>query len=178
MAFLRRRRFISVVGRKSGVPEGLWIKCPACKKAVYGTDVKDNQEVCPQCNYHHRVSAWQRIEWLLDPGSFMETYPNLISADPLGFTIKEVAYSYAQKVTEYQKKTGLKEAIITGFGAIEGERTAFSFMDFSFAGASMGSVVGEKFCRAAEDAIRERVPLISFATSGGARMQEGTLGLM
>ncbi len=178
MAFLRRRRFISVVGRKSAVPEGLWIKCPACKKAVYGTDVKDHQEVCPQCNYHHRLSVWQRIEWLLDPESFTETYPNLISADPLGFTIKEVSYSYAQKVVEYQKKTGLKEAIITGFGTIEGERAAFSFMDFSFAGASMGSVVGEKFCRAADDAIRERVPLVSFATSGGARMQEGTLGLM
>ncbi|HOF39408.1 MAG TPA: hypothetical protein PLD73_04985, partial [Candidatus Hydrogenedentes bacterium] len=70
MAFLRRRRFISVVGRKSGVPEGLWIKCPACKKAVYGTDVKDHQEVCPQCNYHHRITVWQRIEWLLDPESF------------------------------------------------------------------------------------------------------------
>ncbi len=167
-----------MVGRKSGVPEGLWLKCPACKKAVYGTDVKDNHEVCPQCNYHHRVTVWQRIEWLLDPDSFTETHANLRSADPLGFTIKEVSYSYAEKVSGYQKKTGLKEAIVTGFGCIEGERAALSFMDFSFAGASMGSVVGEKFCRAADDAIRERAPLISLATSGGARMQEGTLGLM
>lgn len=178
MAFPQRRRFVSVVGRKSGVPEGLWVKCPACKQAVYRTDVRDNQQVCPQCNYHHRVPVWQRIEWLLDADTFEETYPNLISADPLGFSIEEVSYSYAEKIAEYQEKTGLKEAIITGFGRIEGEPAAFSFMDFSFAGASMGSVVGEKFRRAADDAIRERVPFVSFAASGGARMQEGTLGLM
>jgi acetyl-CoA carboxylase carboxyl transferase subunit beta len=178
MAFPQRRRFVSVVGRKSGVPEGLWVKCPACKQVVYRADVRDNQEVCPHCNYHYRVPVWQRIEWLLDANTFEETHANLISADPLGFTIEQVSYSYAEKIAEYQDKTGLKEAIVTGFGCIEGERAAFSFMDFSFAGASMGSVVGEKFCRVADDAIRERVPLVSFAASGGARMQEGTLGLM
>lgn len=178
MAFLKRRRFVSVIGRKSAVPQGLWVKCPGCRQPVYQPEVDENQQTCPHCNHHHRIGARRRIERLVDPGSFTETHAGVQSTDPLGFTLEEVSYSYADKLKEYRDKTGLTEAIVTGFARIEDQPTALSVMDFSFCGASMGSVVGEKFCRAAEDAIRERTPLVSFAASGGARMQEGILGLM
>ena len=178
MAFLKRRRFISVIGRKSAVPDGLWMKCPGCNQPVLRSEVEQNQWVCPLCSFHHRISARQRIEYLTDPDSFEETNAAIESADPLGFEIEEVSYSYLSKLEGYKKKTGLNEALVTGRASIQEQPTVLGVMDFGFCGASMGSVVGEKFCLAAEDALRDRLPLTVIAASGGARMQEGILSLM
>ena len=178
MSFPKRRRFISVIGRKSAVPEGLWMKCNGCGQPVLSEEVEQNMWVCPRCCYHYRIPARQRIEYLADKGSFEETHGQLVSTDPLGFSIKEVDYSYSAKLKSYQKKTGLNEAIVSGIAAIEQQHLVLAVMDFSFAGASMGSVVGERFCRAAEDAVKQRLPYVVFTASGGARMQEGILSLM
>ncbi|HOE64959.1 MAG TPA: acetyl-CoA carboxylase, carboxyltransferase subunit beta [Candidatus Hydrogenedentes bacterium] len=178
MSFLSRRRFVSVIGRKSAVPDGLWMKCPACKKAVYRAEVEQNLSVCPLCGHHSRLSARQRIETIADPGTFAETHADVESDDPLGFSIGEVNYSYRDKVIQAKQKSLMNEAMVTGFAAVEGSRTVLAAMDFTFRGGSMGSAVGEKFCRAASDAVRERVPLIALTSSGGARMEEGILSLM
>lgn len=176
MAFFKRRRFVSVVGRKSVVPDGLWMKCSSCNQAVYRAEVEKNQQVCPACGHHYRINSVKRIEWTVDPGSFEETHAELNTSDPLNFTVGEV--SYQQKIEKLQAATQLKEALITGFATIDGQRTVLVVMDSTFMMGSMGSVFGEKFCRAVEDAVRERIPLIAFAASGGARMQEGILSLM
>lgn len=178
MAFLKRRRFVSVVGRKSGMPAGLWLKCHGCGQVVYHRDVQENQMVCTLCGYHYRVKARKRLQWLADEGTFQETSQNIESVDPLGFVIKEVDFSYPDKIAQARQKSGLNEAIVTGFAEIEGARTVLGVMDFSFRGGSMGSALGEKFCRAADDAIEAGIPFICVAASGGARMEEGILSLM
>ncbi len=178
MAFLKRRRFVSVVGRKSDLPAGLWMKCHGCQKVVYHKDVQQNQMVCTLCGYHYRVKARKRILWLVDPDSFEETHACLQSSDPLGFVLPEVGFSYPEKLAQARQKSGMNEAMVTGFASIEGTRTALAAMDFSFRGGSMGSALGEKFCRVANDAVEANVPLVVLAASGGARMEEGILSLM
>lgn len=178
MPFLKRRRFIGVIGRKSHVPDGMWMKCPGCNQAVTRKEIEDNQFVCTHCDYHHRIGARKRIEFLVDPDTFEETHKGIVSSDPLGFVVEETSYSYPKKVKESTEKSGLSEAIITGLAAIEGTRTALGVMEFGFLGGSMGSALGEKFVRASEDAIRERIPFVVFSSSGGARMMEGILSLM
>jgi len=178
MPFLKRRRFVSVIGRKSSVPDGLWMKCPGCEKTVASTEVEENCMVCPQCGHHNRITARQRIAYLLDPDSFVETHQEVQTADPLDFVIPEQSYSYPERAKRARAKTDVTESIVTGIGAIEQNRAVFGVMDFSFLGGSMGSALGEKFCRAADDAIRERMPFVVFTSSGGARMDEGILGLM
>lgn len=131
--------------------------------------------VVPQSGYHFPLSASARINSLLDEGSFEERDLGLSSADPLGFKAKS---AYPDKVDEYQKKTGMSDAVIWGSGAILGNSVSISVMDFRFLGASMGSVVGEKITRAAEYALERKIPLIIVSTSGGARMYEGILSLM
>jgi acetyl-CoA carboxylase carboxyl transferase subunit beta len=178
MGFLKRQRFISVIGRKSAVPEGTWIKCPKCNQAVYRPELEANQFVCPLCGYHFRISAWQRVLWLVDPDSFEERYEDIQAADPLGFSVDEVKYSYKDRVKRAQESSGLPEALVTGHARIEGAPAMLSVMDFSFRGGSMGSALGEKFCRMADDAVEEGIPFVMFASSGGARMEEGILSLM
>lgn len=178
MPFLKRRRFVSVIGRKSQVPDGMWMKCPGCNQAVTRKEIEENQQVCTHCDYHHRIGARKRIEFLVDPGSFQETHMGLQSADPLGFVVEETSYSYPKKVKESTEKSGMTEAIVTGFASIENTRTVLGAMEFGFLGGSMGSALGEKFCRAADDAVRERLPMVVFSSSGGARMMEGILSLM
>ena len=178
MAFLKRRRFVSVIGRKSGVPAGLWMKCHGCGKVVYHKDVQENQMVCTLCGYHYRVKASQRIDWIVDPGSFEETHADILPANPLDFEIHEIEYSYEEKLDAGKRKSGINEAMMTGFATIDQVRTVIGAMEFRFCGASMGSVVGEKFCRAADDAIAGKVPFVMICASGGARMQEGILSLM
>ena len=178
MPFLKRRRFVSVIGRKSSVPDGMFTKCPGCEKTVSATEVEENFMVCPQCGHHSRITARQRMGYLLDPESFVETHVEVQSGDPLGFVIPEQSYSYPERVKRAHSKTDVTESIITGFGTIDSARASFGVMDFTFLGGSMGSALGEKFCRAADDAIRERVPDGVFTSSGGARMDEGILGLM
>lgn len=178
MPFLKRRRFVSVIGRKSTVPDGLWTKCRSCSKAVASTELEENLMVCPQCGYHERIGARQRIEYLIDPDSFEETHTRIRSGDPLQFVIPEASYSYPEKAERARAKSDMPESIITGLGSIDGARTVLGIMDFSFMGGSMGSALGEKFCRAAADAIANRIPYVVFTASGGARMEEGILGLM
>lgn len=175
---LKRRRFVSVIGRKSAVPDGLWMKCTGCAQAVTRSEVEENLQVCPHCGHHYRISARKRIEWTVDPGSFEDTHMGIASTDPLGFEVEEAGYSYLERVEQAKEKTGLNEAIVTGFARVEGAPAVLGAMDFSFRGGSMGSALGEKFCRAASDAVQERLPLVLIAASGGARMEEGILSLM
>ena len=160
------------------MPAGLWMKCQGCGQVVYHKDVRENQMVCTLCGYHYRVKASQRLDWIIDAGSFQETHMAIEAANPLGFEIPELGYSYNEKIETGKRKSGLNEAMITGMATVENARAVFGAMEFRFCGASMGSVVGEKFCRAASDAVRERLPLVMICSSGGARMQEGILALM
>jgi len=176
MTFFKRSKFAGFIGEKNRVPDGVWMKCTSCKQPVYRTEVEDNLMVCPACGFHFRIGARDRLEVLLDPESFTETHTDVQSADPLQFTVGKE--TYAQRLERAQNDTGLDEAMITGLGAVEGKRAVFSAMDPGFIMASMGSAVGERFCRAAGDAIRERLCFVCFAASGGARMQEGTVALM
>ena len=177
MAFFTRTPF----GRKnkkqnSGVPDGLWIKCDGCKQTVYKSDIKENMQICPSCGHHYRIGARERIELVADPGSFEETHTGITAADPLEFAVGKETYT--ERISRARELSGLNEALVTGMARIEGIRCAIGGMDSSFVMASMGSAVGEKFCRLVKDAIANEVPLIVFAASGGARMQEGILALM
>lgn len=161
--------------KKKSVPEGLWTKCKNCEEIIYNKELEDNFKVCPKCGYYFRLSAPERIALLLEPKSFKEYDKNLLPADPLSFIVNQ---SYQEKIAEDQKKSGLKEAVITGEGLIGEHRIVIGVLDFEFLGGSMGSVVGEKITRAIEKAIKKKLPLIIVSASGGARMQEGVLSLM
>jgi acetyl-CoA carboxylase carboxyl transferase subunit beta len=149
--------------------------CPSCGSHYRDDELDRNLGVCPQCGHHFALAARERIEQLADPGSFSEEDADLRSADPLGFFDLR---PYAERLAEAELKTGQGDAIVIGRGGIEGEPCQLSVMDFGFMGGSMGSVVGEKFVRACEQAAERRVPLVSVTASGGARMQEGILSLM
>src|SRR5205809_505972 len=154
------------------MPAGIWAKCPRCRNLIYRKELERNLKVCPKCSYHHRLTAVERLEITLDENSFQEYDAGLASTDPLGFE------SYPDKLSEAQAKTEQAEAVLTGEGTIEGWRTVTGALDFYFMGGSMGSAVGEKVARAAERAHAQRLPLLIFSASGGARMQEGVLSLM
>jgi acetyl-CoA carboxylase carboxyl transferase subunit beta len=168
--WLRRPKYGAVERRD--IPPGVWAKCPRCGATVYHRDLVRNLNVCPTCGFHHRLGAEARLAVTVDDGSFEERDADLASGDPLRFD------GYADKLREAREKTGAADAVITGIGRIEGSRTAIAALDFEFMGGSMGSVVGEKITRIAERALEERLPLVVFSASGGARMQEGALSLM
>ncbi len=157
------------------VPQGLWVKCNHCNEIIYRKEVERNRDVCPKCNYHFRISARRRIEITIDEGTFTELFENIAPVDALGFMDMK---RYTDRITAAQQKTELKDAIICGEGSIEGRRLMLGVFEFSFMGGSMGSVVGEKITRLFERAMEEGVPVVIFASSGGARMQEGILSLM
>lgn len=161
--------------KKIKIPEGLWVKCDNCREIIYRKEIDKNLKVCPKCNYHFRISAQERLGLLVDKDTFEEINRDVTSGDPLGF---EDTISYKERIKENQKKSGLKEAVITGEARIKGYPVIIAIMDFSFLGGSMGSAVGEKIVRAAETAHNKRIPLITVASSGGARMQEGIFSLM
>jgi acetyl-CoA carboxylase carboxyl transferase subunit beta len=163
------------IEKKVKIPEGLWVKCENCKEIVYKKEIEKNLKVCPKCNYHFRIGARERLDLIVDEGSFVETEAGVTSGDPLEF---RDTLSYKERITEYQRRSGLKEAIITGDAAINEHPVVVVIMDFFFHGGSMGSAVGEKIVRAAERAMERKVPLVSVASSGGARMQEGIFSLM
>jgi len=154
------------------MPEGLWQKCSGCGEVIHELELKKNLRVCPQCNFHFTLNSQERIEAITDPGTFQETEKNIKSVDALGFK------GYKDKLTKYQKITGLPEAIVTGRAKIIGHPVVLGVMDFRFLGASMGSVVGEKITRAIELATEEKSAIIIVSASGGARMHEGILSLM
>ena len=161
--------------KKVKIPEGLWVKCDNCKEIVYKKEIDKNLKVCPKCDYHFRISAKERIELLADAGSFVEFDTDMCSGDPLNF---KDSISYPERIQANRAKSGLSEAVISGEAVINSFPVILAVMDFSFMGGSMGSVVGEKIARAAETALEKRVTLISIASSGGARMQEGIFSLM
>jgi acetyl-CoA carboxylase carboxyl transferase subunit beta len=142
---------------------------------IYNKQLDGNQRVCPKCGHHFRLRVDLRLGLLLDADTFEERDAGLESLDPLGFVDLK---TYPDRVTEQKEKTGIRDAAVWGFGDIAGQRVSICAMDFAYMGGSMGSVVGEKITRAAEAALEERIPYIAVSTSGGARMQEGTLALM
>jgi acetyl-CoA carboxylase carboxyl transferase subunit beta len=161
---------------KRGVPEGLWKRCPGCQATIFRKEAEKRLGVCPECDYHWYVPARQRVEQVLDEGTFEEWEADLEAADPLHFVDK---VPYPQKIREEQKRTGLREAAVVGTGMIRGRRVAFGVTDSAFIMGSMGSVVGEKLTRTIERATVEQLPLIIISGSGGgARMHEGILSLM
>lgn len=153
----------------------LWSKCFNCNSSIPTKELEKNLMVCPNCGYHFRINARTRIEQFVDKGSFEELYANVAPADPLNFV--DTA-PYKDRQVSAHEKTGLNDAVITGFGDIDGEKAAFAVMDFEYMGGSMGSVVGEKITRIIEAAIEKKLPVIVFTASGGARMQESALSLM
>ena len=155
--------------------EGMWLKCNHCREIVYRKEVDRNNKVCPKCEYHFPISVSERIALLTDLGTFKEWDAEVEPSDPLQFTDSR---SYRDRLKSQQEKTGRKDALVIGEGSINGRRTILAVFDFGFMGGSMGSVVGEKFCRAAEKAQAGKLPLVLVTTSGGARMQEGILSLM
>ena len=158
------------------VPENIAARCPKCKEIIFERDRCRNLKVCPECNYHFRLTARERIGLLVDPDSFVEMDADLISVDPLCFVSQSQVY--AEKIAQERKKAGINEAVITGYATIEGGPLILGVMDFQFIGGSMGSVVGEKLTRAIELAMERRIPLLIASASGGARMQEGLYSLM
>ena len=160
---------------KSSVPEGLWTKCPSCEEVITQTELQQNLQVCPRCQHHMTLGARDRIESLADEGSFQEHDAEMLSVDSLKF--RGVA-TYQDRLETYRKKTGLKDAVITGDATIGGCPVGIAVMDFNFIAATMGSVVGEKITRTIERATKNRWPVIIVSASGGARMYEGMLSLM
>ncbi len=161
--------------KKRDMPEGLFQKCPGCGEVIHHLALAENQRICPKCDFHFSQTARERLEHLLDPESFEEHDAQMVSVDTLKF--KGMA-TYTDRLKTYQKKTGLKDAVITGTGKIEALPVAIAVMDFNFIAATMGSVVGEKLARIVETGTSERLPVIIISASGGARMYEGALSLM
>lgn len=168
----REPEFTSQNTAKPEVPHGLLKKCNVCKSAIFTEDVKKAYYICPKCHNYFRVHAWRRIERVADEGSFEEWNIGLQTTNPLDYK------GYPEKIAQLQEKTGLEEAVVTGVCTIEGQKTALAVCDSRFIMASMGEVVGEKITRTVERATEEGMPVIIFACSGGARMQEGIVSLM
>ena len=160
---------------KKNIPEGLWSKCPECNRVLYQEELERLHYVCPKCDHHLRISARKRLESFLDVEHQFEIAINLQSIDPLKFKDQK---KYKDRYSEAQKSTKEKDALVVKKGLLKGIPIVAAAFDFSFMGGSMGSVVGEKFVRAADASIENKHPLVCFSSSGGARMQEGLFSLM
>lgn len=158
----------------------LVVKCNRCREIIISRELEKNLKVCPRCNYHFKLSASERIDMLVDPGSFVETDADIISVDPLKFVsrTKDEVQEYAKKLNDERQKVKLNEGVVSGHATIEGMPLALAIMDFRFIGGSMGSAVGEKITRAIELGLEKRIPVLIASASGGARMQEGLFSLM
>ena len=174
--FKRNTKGISTsTNEKKEAPDGVWNKCPNCKKALHYTEQAENKYVCMYCNYHLRVGSKEYFEILFDNNAFVELFPNLTSGDPLSFVDTK---SYKDRIIESTKKTGLKDAIRAAHGQIDQQDLVVACMDFNFIGGSMGSVVGEKIARSVDYAIEHKIPFLMISKSGGARMMEAAFSLM
>ena len=162
-------------GSKRTVPEGLWTKCENCTSVLYRPELERNLNVCPKCGTHMAVTARERLKQFLDPEGKREIAAGLEAADPLKFRDSK---RYRDRVATAQRATGEKDALVAMAGALNGRDIVACAFEFRFMGGSMGSVVGEKFARAAQESLRRRAPLVCFSATGGARMQEGLLSLM
>lgn len=161
--------------RSRSVPEGLWIKCTACDSPLYRAELERNLYVCPKCSHHMRIGARERLLKFLDSGSSNEIAAEVVPEDPLRFRDSK---KYRDRLTAAQKNTGEKDALVVLSGSLEGLPVVACAFEFQFLGGSMGSVVGERFRRAVDEAIRRRAALVCFSASGGARMQEALLSLL
>jgi acetyl-CoA carboxylase carboxyl transferase subunit beta len=161
--------------RTRSVPEGIWEKCGGCGAQLYRAELERNLMVCPKCNYHMRLSARQRLDIFLDPGTGREIAERLSPEDPLKFRDSK---KYRDRIVQAQKKTGERDALIAMTGMLKAQPVVACAFEFGFMGGSMGSVVGEKFTRAATYSRENRMPLINFSASGGARMQEALFSLL
>ena len=157
------------------VPEGLWVKCPSCETVLYKTDLDQNQDVCPKCDHHHRIGARARLDAFLDPEGRYEIGQEVVPVDALKFKDSK---KYPERLRDALEATGETDALIVMGGAVHTIPLVTACFEFDFMGGSMGSVVGERFVRGVETAIEQKVPFLSFAASGGARMQEGLLSLL
>ena len=175
MAWFKRDASGLVPQKRKELPDGLWLKCKDCGEIIYKKELDRNLFVCTNCGYHFRLVCKMYVKMLIDEGEFEEFNSHIKSVDTLKFKAMK---KYIDQLKTYHKKTGVFEAVLTGFGKINTIKVVLCVMDFSFAGGSMGSVVGEKIARATKKAIEQRLPLIIVSASGGARMQEGALSLM
>lgn len=166
---------IRTSGRSRSVPEGVWCKCPACDNVLYRAELERNQMVCPKCDHHQRINARVRLGNFLDENNRQEIGTEVKPVDTLKFKDSK---RYKDRITQAQKTTGENDALVAMQGTLKGLPVVVVAFDFGFMGGSMGSVVGEKFVRAAKVALAKKLPLICFAASGGARMQEGLFSLM
>jgi acetyl-CoA carboxylase carboxyl transferase subunit beta len=165
----------SPADRLAAMPANRWAKCPRCAAFIYNKRLDKNLKVCPECTHHFRLSARERVAFLLDAGSFRELDADLTPGDPLGFVDSK---PYTARIADNREKSGVSEAAMYGTGTIGGYHVVLCALDFTFLGGSMGSVVGEKVTRAIELGAKTRTPVIVCSSSGGARMQEGTISLM
>ncbi len=166
---------ISTEKRTRSVPEGVWIKCPQCDAQLYRNELERNLQVCPKCGHHMRIGARQRLDFFLDPDSQQELSSQLEPQDPLKFRDSK---RYRDRIVQAQRNTGEKDALVSVTGTLLGRPIVACAFEFAFMGGSMGSVVGERFARAANHAAENKMPLVSFAASGGARMQEALFSLL
>jgi acetyl-CoA carboxylase carboxyl transferase subunit beta len=171
----------STTPAKPGLPSGnLVVKCPQCKEILIAREWEKNLKVCTRCNYHFKLTAFERIELLVDPESFVELDANILSVDPLNFVsrTKDEVQEYSSKLEDEINEVGLNEAVVVGHATIEQQPLSLAIMDFRFIGGSMGSAVGEKITRAIEFGLKKAMPVLIASASGGARMQEGLYSLM
>lgn len=174
--FKRIKQGISTTtSEKKEAPDGLWHKCPNCKKTTTVKDLKEHYYVCDKCNYHNRINSAEYFEIIFDNNQFEELFPNIYPTDFLGF--KDLK-PYADRLKDAQKKSGLKDAMTVGAGKVLGNDLVVACMDFNFIGGSMGSVVGEKIARSIDYCIVNKMPLMIISKSGGARMMESAFSLM
>ncbi len=160
---------------KKEAPDGLWYQCPECKTVIQTKEHAQNLYTCPSCNYHDRIGSDKYFEVLFDEGKYEELDANLSSGDPLTFVDSK---AYPDRIKASQKKSGLKDAVRTGVGKIDGHDLVISCMDFAFIGGSMGSVVGEKIARGIDHSLKNNIPFMMISKSGGARMMEAGYSLM
>ena len=170
-----KQGIVTPTKEKKETPEGLWYKCPKCNHVASTEDHTANLNVCSGCNYHDRMSSKEYFELLFDDNKFKELDKDLISGDSLTF---EDTKKYTDRVVATQKKTGLKDALRSGVGKVDGQDLVIACMDFAFIGGSMGSVVGEKIARAIDHSIKNKIPFLMISKSGGARMMEAAFSLM
>ncbi|HYK76562.1 MAG TPA: acetyl-CoA carboxylase, carboxyltransferase subunit beta [Daejeonella sp.] len=177
MAWFKREKkgIITTTEEKKEAPDGMWNKCPTCKKALHYADQVENQYVCHYCGYHLRIGSKEYFSILFDNNEFTELFPNLRSGDPLNFVDSK---KYTARLEDSYAKTGLNDAIRSGHGKINGQDLVIACMDFNFIGGSMGSVVGEKIARSIDYSIQHRIPFMMISKSGGARMMEAAFSLM
>lgn len=177
MAWFKREEkgIITTTQEKKEAPDGIWNKCPNCKKPLHYKEQVENNYVCHYCSYHLRIGSKEYFSILFDDNEFTELFPDLISADPLNFVDTK---KYTDRLEESKNKTGLKDAIRSATGKINGNNVVIACMDFTFIGGSMGSVVGEKIARSIDYCIEHRMPFLMISKSGGARMMEAAFSLM